>query len=224
MAVHALRAQDFARERPPGLAVAVLALVEGADARVVPPLRAAGCVVAQVVDSANDLEHGQDVIAVVCDASLRIKLLRDIVQRYREAHVVVIASPTTRVAVRRAVDAGAAGVVPLDIVATALIPSLDAIAAGQLVVPLSSRRALQPPMLTAREKQVLGLVMAGLQNGEIAARLYLAESTVKSHLSSAFSKLGVRSRTEAVAVILDVESQSGLRIVSASAHHDLRPF
>jgi DNA-binding NarL/FixJ family response regulator len=224
MAVHVLRAQDFARERPPGLAVAVLALVEGADARVVPLLRAAGCVVTQVVDSANDLEQGQDVIAVVCDASLRIKLLRDIVQRCRDAHVVVIASPTTRVAVRRAVDAGAAGVVPLDIVATALIPSLDAIAAGQLVVPLSSRRSLQPPMLTAREKQVLGLVMAGLQNGEIAARLYLAESTVKSHLSSAFSKLGVRSRTEAVAVILDVESQAGQRIVSAPAHGDLRPF
>jgi DNA-binding NarL/FixJ family response regulator len=45
--------------------------------------------------------------------------------------------------------------------------------------------------------------LAGLTNRQIAARLYLAESTVKTHVASAFAKLGVRSRKDAVAVLLD---------------------
>ena len=56
------------------------------------------------------------------------------------------------------------------------------------------------------------LVVAGLTNPQIAAELFLAESTVKSHLSSGFGKLGVSSRSEAVAVILDPERGRGLGI------------
>jgi DNA-binding NarL/FixJ family response regulator len=66
--------------------------------------------------------------------------------------------------------------------------------------------------LTSREKQILTLVVAGLTNSQIASELFLAESTVKSHLSSAFAKLGVSSRSEAVAVILDPERGPGLGI------------
>jgi DNA-binding NarL/FixJ family response regulator len=51
-----------------------------------------------------------------------------------------------------------------------------------------------------------------LTNSQIASELFLAESTVKSHLSSAFAKLGVSSRSEAVAVILDPERGPGLGI------------
>jgi DNA-binding CsgD family transcriptional regulator len=56
-----------------------------------------------------------------------------------------------------------------------------------------------------REKQVLQLVADGLTNAEIACRLFLSESTVKSHLSSSFRKLGVSSRSEAAAVVLDAD-------------------
>ena len=66
--------------------------------------------------------------------------------------------------------------------------------------------------LTTREKQILMLVVTGLTNSQIAAELFLAESTVKGHLSSAFSKLGVSSRSEAAAVILDPERGRGLGI------------
>jgi DNA-binding NarL/FixJ family response regulator len=61
------------------------------------------------------------------------------------------------------------------------------------------------PVFSHREKEVLAMVVQGLGNRQIANQLFLAESTVKSHLSTAFQKLGVRSRKEAAAVLMDPE-------------------
>jgi DNA-binding NarL/FixJ family response regulator len=89
-------------------------------------------------------------------------------------------------------------------------PVVRAVLGGYLVVPRSLRVALQPPPLSARERQMLALVVEGLTNREIADRLYLAESTVKRHLSSTFRRLGVSSRREAAAAVLSAEHGLGL--------------
>ena len=58
------------------------------------------------------------------------------------------------------------------------------------------------PKLTARELEVLKLMVEGLNNTQIAGKLMVSPSTIKSHVSSILSKLGVASRTEAVTLAL----------------------
>ena len=117
--------------------------------------------------------------------------------------------------VRRAIQAGAHGIVTAAELERALPASIEAVLAGQIAIPYGFGARAAPQPLTVREKQILGLVVMGMSNAAIAAQLFLAESTVKSHLSSAFSKLGVSSRSEATTVILDPRS-AGLGILTIS--------
>lgn len=112
-----------------------------------------------------------------------------------------------------ALAAGARGIVLEEDLERALGPSLEAMAAGQVCVPRSHWRQVEAPALSTREKQILGLVVMGYMNSQIAEQLFLAESTVKSHLSSAFAKLGVRSRHEAVSLIVDPQRGLGMGIL-----------
>jgi DNA-binding NarL/FixJ family response regulator len=140
--------------------------------------------------------------------------IEPLVQRHPLAPIVVICPTIERWGVRSALNAGASGVVLAANLESALTPCLDAVLAGQACVPREHRRQIDPPALSSREKQILGLVVMGFSNGQIAQQLFLAESTVKSHLSSAFGKLGVRSRNEAVGLIVDPDRGLGMGILS----------
>ena len=98
----------------------------------------------------------------------------------------------------------------------ALLPTLRAGAARQCVVSGSIRELLQRPPLSPRERQVLAMVVLDFSNAEIAEKLVVTESNVKSHLTSAFSKLGVNSRNAAAELILDHESGLGPGILRIS--------
>ena len=117
--------------------------------------------------------------------------------------VVVGRDDRSAFAARQALNAGAEAFVPAGEVDRALAPALDAVLAGLVCVPRAVRRLIAKPTFSHREKEVLELLVTGLTNRQIAAQLFLAESTVKSHLATAFAKLGVRSRKDAVALLLD---------------------
>ena len=130
------------------------------------------------------------------------------------APIVLVLPTASRADVREALAAGAHGIVLEHTVEASLEPTLDAVLAGQLVLPPTGRAHLAPPVFSPREKQVLGLVVLGLSNGDIAAKLTIAEATVKSHLTTCFRKLGVRTRSAAVARILDPHEGLGVGILS----------
>ena len=140
--------------------------------------------------------------------------IEPLTQRFQQAPVVVACASIQRWEVRAALAAGGAGVVLYDDLDSSLGPCLRAVQVGQICVPRAHWQQIEPPVLSMREKQVLGLVVMGYMNCQIAERLFLAESTVKSHLSSAFGKLGVRSRNEAVDLILNPKRGLGLGILA----------
>jgi DNA-binding NarL/FixJ family response regulator len=131
----------------------------------------------------------------------------------RDARVGLVRGSLEAWEARAALDAGAAGIVLTGEVTTALRACVLAVQAEQVSVPRRNRRQIEHAVLSAREKQILGLVVMGYMNSEIAERLFLAESTVKSHLSSAFSKLEVHSRHEAADLILNPDGGLALGIL-----------
>jgi len=132
----------------------------------------------------------------------------------------VVVAPDT-VTARRALDLGADGVVLAWEADSTLDATVRAVACGQVVIP-RALHGLERPPLSARERQVLSMIVLGCSNQEIARRLHVAETTVKTHVKSAFRKLGVHSRAEACSRILDPASGLGLGILGLTPAGDAR--
>ena len=119
--------------------------------------------------------------------------------------VLVVTSYDTDHEILRAVEAGASGYLLKDTPPDELWAGIVAAASGETALSprvanrLMTRLATPSSRLTPRELEVLAAVARGLSNREVARELFLSEATVKSHLVQVFDKLGVRSRTAAVA-------------------------
>lgn len=203
--------------------IAAVAEDELAARRIESVLADAGMTVERRGLTVEELGHGSspdpDVLVVAFGPGIteRDGHMRRLRKSLPNAHLIAVMPEDSRRGVRRALEAGAAGVVFETEIEAALTWTVRAVLAGQTVVPAAGRHEVDRPTLSGREKQVLGMVVMGMSNKAIAAKLFLAESTVKCHLSSGFSKLGVRSRNEAADLIL--HSGTGLGLVTTPGAH-----
>lgn len=125
--------------------------------------------------------------------------------------VIVLTSFKEGKLIKAALEAGAIGYLLKDVSADDLVWAIRAAHAGRATLSPEAAQALVessnlPPVpgldLTEREREVLTLMIEGLNNTQIAGRLTVSPSTIKSHVSNILAKLGVASRTEAVTVAL----------------------
>jgi len=123
------------------------------------------------------------------------------------ARILIVSKRDDPVLVRQMLDCGVRGYLNKSISRTDLVSSIRAVCADDVRIVLHvSAEALThiasastyPEMLTERELEILTLVSKAMSNRQISRRLTIAEGTVKRHLGTIFTKLGVRSRLEAV--------------------------
>lgn len=184
-------------------------------------------VVGVAADGAEALRQVRDLEPDVVLMDIRMPVMdgiaatRQIREDHPECQVLVLTTFDDAEYIIEALQAGAAGYLLKNIPAPDLAQAIraaqrrmytfDQIVAGRVVAALRDSPAARPAQaapvaslpaggaeeLTGREREVLRLLATGASNREIAAALVIAESTVKAHISSIFSRLQVRDRTQA---------------------------
>ncbi len=167
--------------------------------------------------------NGQEAVAAVAETlpdvvlmDLRMPVLdgagatAQIRDRFPGTKVLILTTYDGDADIVRAVESGAVGYLLKDSAGDVIIDAVFAAARGETVLapPVAARlvsrlRTPDLPQLTAREIEVLRCVSHGLSNVEAAARLHIAEATVKTHLLRVFNKLDVDDRTRAVVIAME---------------------
>ena len=149
-----------------------------------------------------------DMVLPMMDGATATRAIR---QQFPQVQVIALTSFKDGDLVKNALEAGAIAYLLKDVSADDLVRAIRAAHAGRVTLSPEAAQALvetanQPPVpaldLTEREREVLALMVEGLNNTQIAGRLTVGPSTIKSHVSNILSKLGVTSRTEAVTLAL----------------------
>jgi DNA-binding NarL/FixJ family response regulator len=160
-------------------------------------------------DDAVRVSMEQDADVVLMDLSMPgtdgIEATRRLKARQARAHVLVLTSYSEKERVLAALDAGATGYLLKDAEPEEIVEAVRAAARGESPLhPRAARAVLAArqggdPLdeLTEREREVLSLLAAGMQNKQIARRLDISEKTVKAHLTSVFRRIGVADRMQA---------------------------
>ena len=149
-----------------------------------------------------------DLLMPVMDGVAATKAIHD---RFPDIRIIILTSFKERDQVDGARKAGAMSYLLKTVSASELVSAIRGAMAGQSKLSSEATQVLIQEMrnpsardydLTAREKEILKLMVDGLPNTEIANHLGVSPSTAKFHVSNILSKLGVTSRTEAVSVAL----------------------
>lgn len=168
---------------------------------------------ARDVYTALDLctQHNPNVIIVEIQLPTAdgANIIRQLRQKATRAHIMVLTHHRTVELVHDVFAAGALSYLMKDISVDELVNAVREASRGNTVIAYEVAQALvQKPKetnhieskLTAREQEVMGLLMKGYKNSDIAEELVISLATVKKHVRKILSKLNVASRTEAVAV------------------------
>ena len=175
------------------------------------------------IELVAEADNGEDAVRLCCEVQPDVVLMdmrmpgeidgvaatEIIRERCPQVQIVVLSSFNDRDLVQGAMQAGAIGYLVKGTSAEELAEAIRAAHAGRPALASEALEALVQPEeaapaqgydLTAREREVLALLVAGLSNAEIAASMHLSVAAIKYHVSGILSKLGATNRTEAAAL------------------------
>ena len=169
-------------------------------------------VVAEASDGKQALElyrrHQPDVtlMDLRMNSMNGVETTRAIRAEFPNARIIVLTTFDGDEDIYRALQAGARGYLLKGMDTEELLAAIRTVHSGKsrIPAPVAERLAerMNAPALTERETEVLRLIVGGNSNKEIAAALFISEATVKTHINSLLSKLGVTDRTQAATTAL----------------------
>lgn len=176
------------------------------------------------IELVGEAENGEEAVVLCAQLKPDVVLMdilmpgvdgleatRKIHQNFPGVRVVVLTGSETTDLIRQSLQSGAVGYLIKNVSADELVQAIRSAHHGQVTLSPASAMALASDTgqrleltddLTPREEEVLELMIDGLNNSEIAARLGVSHSTIKSHVSNILSKLHASGRTEAVATAM----------------------
>jgi DNA-binding NarL/FixJ family response regulator len=168
----------------------------------------------QAVELARELDPDVILMDIRMPNLDGVEATRRLVDANTRARILVLTTFDLDEYVYAAIKAGASGFLLKDVQPAELVDAIRVVAAGNsLFGPAATERLVgrfaPPPSgraldeLTDREREILRLLATGLSNAELADRLFLSETTVKTHVSAVLRKLGVRDRVQAVIAAYD---------------------
>ncbi|WP_328553309.1 response regulator transcription factor [Streptomyces sp. NBC_00358] len=164
----------------------------------------------EAVSLAADLDPDVVLMDLRMPGGNGVDAIAELARRGARAKVLVLTTYDTDSDTLPAIEAGATGYLLKDAPRDELFTAVRAAAEGRTVLSpavasrlVSAVRAPAAESLSAREREVLGLVAKGTSNREIARVLFISEATVKTHLTHLYAKLGVKDRAAAVATAYD---------------------
>ena len=170
------------------------------------------CVVGEAEDGAMAIRRIDELKPDVVIMDLMMPVMdgtaatAEILQKHPQAKIVILTTFGSFNGLATALKAGAAGALLKNIDNDDLVTALQDIASGKTVIAPEIRRILKDdpptPELSKRQQEILGLLVKGLTNGEIATQLALQEDSIKKVVNAIFEKIGARNRAEAVAIAL----------------------